>query len=208
MIETRIARRYLWASRKQKHTAFLSLISMLGLAVGVATLLISLALLSGLQNQIKERLIASSPQILIEPKGSNAIADAGAMTAAGRRLGMKTVKQIISGFAYGQNARGRGRPMRVRSYEAGDEPERIGRPWVSIDPNEPQIFLTRDFAAGKPHPIAFAAPEQDLDQPQEAPADQQKWPVQRDRLENRRFGMQIPPQEQGADDQEYDRPGK
>ena len=120
---------------------------MLGLAVGVATLLISLALLSGLQNQIKERLIASSPQILIEPKGSNSIADAGAMAAAGRRLGMTSVKQIISGFAYGQNQRGRGRPMRVRSYEAGDEPERVGRPWVSLDPNEPQIFLTRDFAA-------------------------------------------------------------
>ena len=48
-IESRIARRYLWAARKQKHTAFLSVISMLGLAVGVATLLISIALLSGMQ---------------------------------------------------------------------------------------------------------------------------------------------------------------
>ena len=36
MLETRIARRYLWAARKERHTAFLSLISMLGLAVGVA----------------------------------------------------------------------------------------------------------------------------------------------------------------------------
>ena len=147
MIETRIARRYLWASRKQAHTAFLSLISMLGLAVGVATLLISLALLSGLQGQIKERLIASSPQILIEPVSSNAIADAGAITAAGRQLGMKSVHQIISGFAYGQNAQGRGRPMRLRSYEPGDEPDRVGRGWQTTDPNEPQIFLTREFAA-------------------------------------------------------------
>jgi lipoprotein-releasing system permease protein len=88
MIETRIARRYLWASRKQKHTAFLSVISMLGLAVGVATLLISLALLSGLQGQIKERLIAASPQILVEPAASNSIADAGAIAGAGRRLGL------------------------------------------------------------------------------------------------------------------------
>ena len=147
MIETRIARRYLWASRKQKHTAFLSLISMLGLAVGVATLLISLALLSGLQGQIKERLIASSPQILVEPSSANAIADGTAITAAGRQLGMKTVHRIISGFAYGQNVQGRGRPMRLRSYEPGDEPERVGRGWQSLDPNEPQIFLTREFAA-------------------------------------------------------------
>ena len=75
MIELRIARRYLWAARKQAHTAFLSLISMLGLAVGVATLLISLALLSGLQGQIKARLIASSPQLLVEPIGKNTIDD-------------------------------------------------------------------------------------------------------------------------------------
>jgi ABC-type lipoprotein release transport system permease subunit len=51
-LETRIARRYLWAARKQRHTAFLSGISMLGLAVGVATLLVSIALLTGLQGQI------------------------------------------------------------------------------------------------------------------------------------------------------------
>ena len=30
MIESHIARRYLWSARKQAHTAFLSLISMLG----------------------------------------------------------------------------------------------------------------------------------------------------------------------------------
>src|SRR5438132_1278045 len=33
MIELRIARRYLWAARKEAHTAFLSLISMLGLGL-------------------------------------------------------------------------------------------------------------------------------------------------------------------------------
>ncbi len=116
MLETRIARRYLWAARKEAHTAFLSIISMLGLAVGVATLLISLALLSGLQGQIKERLIASSPQILIEPVGSNTIADAQAIAAEGRRLGMRDVRQIVSGIAWGANeAEKRGRPMRIRS---------------------------------------------------------------------------------------------
>ena len=59
--ELTIALRYLWTARKQLHTAFLSIISALGLAVGVATLLISLALLSGLQSRIKSRLISSSP---------------------------------------------------------------------------------------------------------------------------------------------------
>ena len=71
---------------------------MLGLAVGVATLLISLALLSGLQGQIKERLIASSPQLLIEPVGKNTIDDADVITAEGQRIGMRDVRKIVSGI--------------------------------------------------------------------------------------------------------------
>jgi lipoprotein-releasing system permease protein len=136
MLETRIARRYLWAARKQAHTAFLSLISMLGLAVGVATLLISLALLSGLQGQIKERLIASSPHILIEPAGSNTIADSSAIAAEGQRLGMREVHAIVSGIAWGANEEERrGRPMRIRSG-GGQAPSPVHT-----------IALTRDFAA-------------------------------------------------------------
>ena len=54
---------------------------MLGLSVGGATLLISLALMAGLQGQIKQRLIASSPQLLIEPAGSPTIARFGSMAA-------------------------------------------------------------------------------------------------------------------------------
>lgn len=116
MIEFRIARRYLWAARKQKHTAFLSAISMLGLAVGVAALLISIALLSGLQGRIKQQLIAASPQVLVEPAGQNTIGDSAAIVAAGRQLGMTSVRPIITGIAWGANElQERGRPMRIRS---------------------------------------------------------------------------------------------
>jgi lipoprotein-releasing system permease protein len=135
MLESRIARRYLWAARKRAHTAFLSLISMLGLAVGVAVLLISLALLSGLQGQIKARLIQSSPQILIEPSGSNTIDDAPAIIAAAQRLGM-TVRPLVTGIAWGANdEEKRGRPLRIRSGAA--------RQFAYDD----EIGLTRDAAA-------------------------------------------------------------
>ncbi|MFI5302767.1 MAG: ABC transporter permease, partial [Polyangiales bacterium] len=145
MIETRIARRYLWAARKEAHTAFLSLISVLGLAVGVATLLISLALLSGLQGQIKQRLISASPQILIEPRGANTIDGADAIIEAGKRLGMRDIEPIVSGIAWGANeAQRRGRPMRIVSYPTGRAPD-AGLVYWKRD--EPVIFTTRDFAA-------------------------------------------------------------
>ena len=135
MLELRIARRYLWAARKEAHTAFLSLISMLGLAVGVATLLISLALLSGLQGQIKARLIASSPQLLIEPAGKNTIDEAPVIEAAARKLGMRDIRATVSGIAWGANQQERrGRPLRLRS---------ASRP-VPSD----AINLSRDAAAG------------------------------------------------------------
>ncbi|HEY0156752.1 MAG TPA: FtsX-like permease family protein [Thermoanaerobaculia bacterium] len=135
-LETRIARRYLWAARKRAHTAFLSFISMLGLAVGVATLLISIALLSGLQGQIKSRLIESSPQVLVEPAGQNMIDGSDGVIAAARKLGVGDIRPFVSGIAYGANEeQNAGRPMRVRS-----DPR--------LEPGEDaQIFLTRSFAA-------------------------------------------------------------
>lgn len=137
MIEFRIARRYLWAARKEAHTAFLSLISMMGLAVGVATLLISLALLSGLQGQIKGRLIASSPQLLIEPAGSATIDAADAIAADARRMGMQTIRPLVTGIVWGANeADRRGRPLRIRS----------GAPHTFA--SNDRIGLTRDAASG------------------------------------------------------------
>jgi len=147
-IESRIARRYLWAARKQAHTAFLSFISMLGLAVGVFTLLISIALLSGLQGQIKGRLIESSPQILVEPMGRNTIERSDAILAAANKLGMRDIRPYISGIAWGANeAAESGRPMHLRSFAPGQEPDASAgrkREWVS---GEQQIYLTRGYAA-------------------------------------------------------------
>ena len=127
------------------------MISMLGLAVGVATLLISIALLSGLQGQIKSRLIASSPQVLVEPAGQNVIDGAPGVIGAAKRLGMPDVRPYISGIAWGANEdQQSGRPMRVRSYVPGREPvadvSATGTPRV-FNGDDPQVFLTRGYAA-------------------------------------------------------------
>ena len=151
MISSRIARRYLWAARKHAHTALLSLISMLGLAIGVFALLVSIALLSGLQNQIKLRLIASSPALLIEPATKNTIDDAPAIIDAAHSLGLRNVHQIVTGLAWGANeSERRGRPLRIRSYERGDEPDAdtgMRNTAAGLNPDEPKILMTRDAAA-------------------------------------------------------------
>ncbi|HVT45769.1 MAG TPA: ABC transporter permease [Thermoanaerobaculia bacterium] len=146
-----VALRYLWMARKRAHTAFLSLISTLGLAVGVATLLISLALLSGLQGQIKSRLIASSPLLLIEPAGRNTIAEPQEVIAESRRHGMSSIQPTVSGIAWGTSGEtGRGQPLRLRSYDEQARPaaeKSFGREWQLPDQDD-SIYLTRDAAAG------------------------------------------------------------
>src|SRR5947199_7819993 len=115
-IELRIARRYFWFARRRMHTAMLAVISMLGLAIGVFALIFSIALLSGFQEQIKDRLIASSPQLLIEPSGSVTLSGSAAIVTAVRRLGARDIRPTVAGIGWGANEEERrGRPMRIRS---------------------------------------------------------------------------------------------
>lgn len=148
-IETRIARRYLWSARKHAHTAFLSFISMLGLAIGVAALLISIALLSGMQGQIKQRLIEESPQLLVEPAGRNTIERADEIVAAAKQLGMADIRPFVQGIAWGANPAAEiGRPMHLRSYTPGHEPQQdsLNAPRRDAAGGE-GIALTRGYAA-------------------------------------------------------------
>jgi len=165
--ETFIAVRYLWMARKRAHTAFLSLISTLGLAVGVATLLISLSLLSGLQGKIKGRLMASSPQLLIEPVGQTSIARGSEIADEIRQTKGTDVEGLISGIAWGANKDGRGgRPVRIRSFDKAHEPppdRSFGREWSRPPGKVPNpIYLTRDVAASAGvflgDPITIVAP--------------------------------------------------
>jgi lipoprotein-releasing system permease protein len=151
--ELRLALRYLWAARKQAHTAFLSLISIIGVAVGVATLLISLALLSGLQGQIKERLLHSGPQLVIEPIASSSIPDSPEIIKAlSAYAPSKDIESIIGGIAWAATTDGsKGRPVRLRSYLPGHEPaaeQSFGRSWrVTLREGQTPLLVTRSFAA-------------------------------------------------------------
>ncbi|HUP64521.1 MAG TPA: FtsX-like permease family protein [Thermoanaerobaculia bacterium] len=151
--EIGVALRYLTAARRRGHTAFLTIISTLGLAVGVATLIISLALLSGLQGQIKERLIASTPQILIEPSGTHSIEQSDEIVASLGSSRDVSVQPVIAGIAWASSESGnRGRPIRIRSFQPGEEPSAdrsFGRRWEAKtieDDARVEIFVTREFA--------------------------------------------------------------
>jgi lipoprotein-releasing system permease protein len=64
-----LARRYLLASRKEAQVGVVALAAFLGLTLGVAALVLSLALLAGFQTHIRSRLLAETPHLTVTPAG-------------------------------------------------------------------------------------------------------------------------------------------
>jgi lipoprotein-releasing system permease protein len=63
--ELHVALRYLLAKRKQAFISVISLISTLGVTVGVMALVIALALMTGLQQEVRDRILGSNPHIYV-----------------------------------------------------------------------------------------------------------------------------------------------
>ena len=63
--ELHIALRYLLARRKQAFISVISLISTLGVAVGVTALIIALALMTGLQGELRDRILGAGAHVYV-----------------------------------------------------------------------------------------------------------------------------------------------
>lgn len=70
--ELRVALRYLSAGRRQAFVSLISGISVLGVAVGVMALLIALGLMTGLQTEIRSRILGATAHVSIFRSGQDA----------------------------------------------------------------------------------------------------------------------------------------
>jgi lipoprotein-releasing system permease protein len=96
--ESFVALRYLAASRRRAHVALISTISILGLAVGVAALVISLSLLSGFQDRIRAQMVQRSPHLRVSAARGATLADPGRVAEAlGSLAGVARVDPAIEG---------------------------------------------------------------------------------------------------------------
>jgi lipoprotein-releasing system permease protein len=68
--EAFVAFRYLLARRKQAFISLISFISILGVMVGVMALLIALALMTGLQGELRDRIVGSSAHVYVFKLGT------------------------------------------------------------------------------------------------------------------------------------------
>jgi lipoprotein-releasing system permease protein len=70
-----VATRYLLARRKQAFISLISFISTLGVAVGVMALVIALALMTGLQKELRDRIVGSAAHVYVWKIGEGGIHD-------------------------------------------------------------------------------------------------------------------------------------
>jgi lipoprotein-releasing system permease protein len=115
--ESFVALRYLAASRKTAHVALISGISILGLAVGVAALVISLSLLSGFQDRIRAQMAERSPHLTVRPERGATLADPDRVRKALEgTAGVLAAEPLLEGRGWLSPASGGGAiPVRYRN---------------------------------------------------------------------------------------------
>src|SRR6266487_2797198 len=63
--ELHIALRYLLARRRQAFISVISFVSILGVAIGVMALVIALALMTGLQAELRDRILGATAHVYV-----------------------------------------------------------------------------------------------------------------------------------------------
>jgi lipoprotein-releasing system permease protein len=81
-----VAIRYLLAKRKQAFISLISFISVIGVGVGVIAVLISLALMTGLQKELRERIVGSSAHVYVFKMGEGMSTSPPRWRSCGRSL--------------------------------------------------------------------------------------------------------------------------
>jgi lipoprotein-releasing system permease protein len=81
-----VAARYLRAKRRQAVIGFITTISVIGVAVGVAALIIALAITNGMSRDLRERLLSSTAHVSLMRIQSDGIGNWRALTARLRQL--------------------------------------------------------------------------------------------------------------------------
>jgi lipoprotein-releasing system permease protein len=91
-----VAKRYLTAKRKQAFISVITLISVLGIAIGVMALVIAIALITGFQEDVQDKILGATSHIMVSDLSGDGLRDYGEVAAkiAGIR-GVVSVTPVV-----------------------------------------------------------------------------------------------------------------
>ncbi len=138
--ETSVALRYLAASRRRAHVALIATISIVGLAVGVAALVVSLALLSGFQDRIRRQMAERTAHLTVSPERGVLLPDAEAARRALAALpGVRSIVPVLEGRGWASDVDGTSTyPVRFRNRAGGS-----GEATAADDASLARLLATR-----------------------------------------------------------------
>jgi len=91
-----VARRYLTARRKQAFISVITLISVLGIAIGVAALVIAIALITGFQGDVQEKILGATSHVMVSDLGGRGLQDYEGMAEKIRVIpGVESVSPVV-----------------------------------------------------------------------------------------------------------------
>jgi len=147
-----IARRYLTAKRKQAFVSVITFISVLGITIGVAALIIAIALISGFQSDVQDKILGATSHLMVSDVSDEGLSGYDALADKVRAVrGVRSVSPValswvlISGPAKNQ-------PSMLKGMDL--EREKTISPWLGkLDrgtlpaaSGKPGILLGRDLA--------------------------------------------------------------
>jgi lipoprotein-releasing system permease protein len=68
-----VARRYLASRKRGRLLSFITWIALAGITVGVTALIVVLGVMNGMQNEIREKILASTPHVMVLEAGTGAL---------------------------------------------------------------------------------------------------------------------------------------
>jgi len=134
-----LALRYLRSTRRDAFASFLSLVAAIGLALGVAAMILSLAVISGFQSALRGELLGRTPQIEAElPPGADAEA---ARAAAARVPGVRSVQIQVRGGGW-LVERGKVQPVELVGFDG-----RVPRTFPGAEGRPEGLYVPGTLAA-------------------------------------------------------------
>ena len=118
-----VARRYLTARRRQAFVSLISLVSIVGVCVGVMALVIALALMTGVQSELRDRIVGSTAHIYVYRIGGSFEDLNGTMEKLTAAPGVAGAAPAILGGALMQASGSESAFVTLKGIDAAREPQ-------------------------------------------------------------------------------------
>lgn len=123
-----VARRYLTARRKEAFVSVITLISVAGVAIGVAALVIAIALITGFQGDVQAKILGATSHVMVSDLSGRGLEGYEAMAAKVRALpGVESASAVVYGTVL---ITGRGESSGALVKGIDFDRERPGSPWL------------------------------------------------------------------------------